>query len=202
MFDMAKIDEFMQTLERSSSDDELRRHFNDFNADYNLDIPADPFSELYRDQQFELYKALSGKAYSTTHEQTVFDIATSAVSPFPYCHGSCDTVGDQLMAIGFLIKALQLPKGAKILEFGPGWGNTTLMLAKMGFDVTCVDIEKNFCDLITERASMEKLSVKVINGDFSEIEKIQTKFDAILFFECFHHASDHIRLIGDRKSVV
>lgn len=46
------------------------------------------------------------------------------------------------MAIGFIIKNLQLPPNARILEFGPGWGNLTIALAKMGFQVTAIDIEK------------------------------------------------------------
>jgi ubiquinone/menaquinone biosynthesis C-methylase UbiE len=124
------------------------------------------------------------------------DVASAARSPFPYVHGSADTVGNQLMAIGYIIKAMALPKGARILEFGPGWGNTTIALAKMGYDVTAIDIERNFVELIAERARMEDLDrLKVVVGDFFNIETIEESFDAILFFECFHHCANHLRLI-------
>ena len=50
------------------------------------------------------------------------------------------------MAIGFLLRAMALPPGARVLEFGPGWGHTSLMLAQLGHRVTVVDIEARFCE--------------------------------------------------------
>lgn len=144
MLDHNKIDHFLIALEKASDDDELRRIFSTYNADCDLNVPSDPYSETYRKKQFDLYESLAQKKYTPKNEVASFDVQAASISPFPYCHGSCETVGNQLMAIGFVIKTLSLPKGAKILEFGPGWGNTTIALEKMGFDVTAVDIEKNF----------------------------------------------------------
>jgi len=190
-----RIDEFLADLDNAKDDQELRRLFQTYSAEYDLNVPEDPFSELYKNQQFRLYETLSGKAYTPENEVTKFDVEENAVRPFPYHHRSSELVGDQLMAIGFLIKAMNLPAGASVLEFGPGWGNTTLTLAKMGYHVTAVDIEQNFVDLISRRAAMESLEVNAIRGDFSLIESIQKRFDAILFFECFHHSQDHLRII-------
>lgn len=142
-----------------------------------------------------LYAALAGKEYISANEVTPFDVDSAAVNPFPYLNKSCELVGNHLMAIGFLIKNLNLPVGAKILEFGPGWGNTTLILAKMGFDVTAVDIEQNFIDLIDKRAQMECLKIKTIRDDFSYINTVSEPVDAVLFFECFHHSADHLAII-------
>ena len=197
MLEHDKINIFLNALDKASDDDELRRIFSTYNAEYDLNVPNDPYSEAYRKKQFDLYESLAKKKYTPQNEVTAFDVLDASISPFPYCHGSCDTVGNQLMAIGFVIKALALSKGAKILEFGPGWGNTTIALAKMGFDVTAVDIEKNFCDLITERAALEKININVIHTDFNYIKSVDTQFDAILFFECFHHADNHLELIAE-----
>src|ERR1700689_2600053 len=194
--DFPAIDEFLRSLEGAKDDDELRRLFEKYNAAYDLDVPDDPYSDEYRQRQFSLYERLYGRPYSTSHEQSSFDVATAARNPFPYIHGSWSTVGNQLIAVGFIIKAMALPKGSRILEFGPGWGNTTLALAKMGYDVTAVDIELNFVDLIKERARMEDIqNLHVSVGDFSTIETVSERYDAILFFECFHHCSDHLRLM-------
>jgi len=195
--DLARIDQFLRSLEGARDDDELRRLFDTYNAEFDLGVPPDPYSQAYRDHQFSIYEWLFGKPYSTRHEQSLFDVASAARAPFPYMHGSYGTVGDQLIAIGFLIKAMALPKGARILEFGPGWGNTTLALAKMGYQVTAIDIEPNFVALIEERARMERIEgLEVLLGDFSVIEDLRESYDAILFFECFHHCSDHLRLIA------
>jgi SAM-dependent methyltransferase len=32
-------------------------------------------------------------------------------------------------------------------------------------------------------------------GTFFDVESISEKFDAVLFFECFHHCDDHVRLL-------
>jgi ubiquinone/menaquinone biosynthesis C-methylase UbiE len=197
------IDEFLKSLESARDDDELRRLFETYNAEYDLELPQDPYGDEYQRTQFSLYEKLYGKAYSTSHEHSEFDVATAAREPFPYLHGSWSTVGNQLIAIGFIIKAMELPKGARILEFGPGWGNTTLTLAKMGYHVTAIDIEPNFVELIKERARMESIrNLDVLIGDFSAIESMPGQYDAILFFECFHHCSDHLRLIRALDRVV
>lgn len=192
---LGAIDRFLADLETVTDDDDLREKFRTYSAVYDLDVPSDPFSIEYKAKQFALYERLFGKKYSPTNEKTLFDVEEYAVRPFPYCHGSSQTVGNQLMAIGFLIKTMGLPKGARILEFGPGWGNTTIALAKMGYRLTAVDIEKNFVDLIAARAQRESLAIDLVQGDFSYISSTTGTYDAILFFECFHHAQDHLALI-------
>lgn len=201
-FDFALIDQFLAKLDTAINDDQLRQFFTEYAANYDTDLPSDPFGSEYRAKQFALYELLAGKTYSPANEVSSFDIDFHAVSPFPYCHGSSDTVGNQLMAIGFIIKAMKLPRGSRILEFGPGWGNTTLALAKMGYRVTAVDIENNFIELIRKRAAMEKLNIELVNGDFSYIESTEERFDCILFFECFHHAQDHLALMASFDQVL
>ena len=143
-----------------------------------------------------LYEKLAQKNYSIANEVTPFDVEQMVASPFPYCHKSFETVGDTLLAIGFLIKKMALPKGGSILEFGPGWGNTSVELAKTGYQVTAVDIETNFIQLINQRAKKEGLSnLNAVHGDFFDIDTFEEKFDAVLFFESFHHCDNHNLLL-------
>ena len=197
-----EIDAFLFKLESATSDDQLRKFFTEYSSSFDTDVPSDPFSIEYRQKQFDLYQKLAGKRYSVSNEQSKIDIDYHAINPFPYCHGSSETVGNQLMAIGFIIKTLNLPKGARILEFGPGWGNTTLALAKMGYKVTAVDIEKNFIELIRKRALMEQLEIELICDDFSYIKTIGEPYDSVLFFECFHHAADHLSIMESFEKAV
>lgn len=202
MLHIREIDAFLNRLDHAKNDSEMREIFMTFQAQFDLDLPPDPFSAEYKAHQFAIYKMLADKPYAPSNEVSLFDVEAAAICPFPYMNGSCELVGNHLMAIGFLIKSLNLNVGARILEFGPGWGNTTIALAKMGFHVTAVDIEQNFIDLINKRAAMERLDITAKLGDFSLIENVDEPYDAVLFFECFHHASDHLALIAAFEKAV
>jgi SAM-dependent methyltransferase len=141
-----------------------------------------------------LYERLAGRHYSMGNEETIFDVESVVVRPFPYA-ASCQVAGAHLGAIAFLLRNIHLPPGAKVLDVGPGWGNTTLALAQLGFQVTALDIEARFCELIRERTHRVGVQVEVVNDDFFWIESVIGRFDAIVFFESFHHCADHQRLL-------
>jgi SAM-dependent methyltransferase len=58
-----------------------------------------------------------------------------------------------------------------------------------------VDIESDFCELLRRRAKRQEVNISVVNADFMWAETVQEPFDAAIFFECFHHCADHIRLL-------
>ena len=139
-----------------------------------------------------LYERIAGRSYSTANEETIFDL--ESVVPFPYA-ASCQVAGAHLGAIAFMLRNIRLPRRARVLDVGPGWGNTALALAQLGFEVTALDIEARFCELIRERARRVGVQVEVVNDEFFWIEKVNGRFDAIVFFESFHHCADHQRLL-------
>ena len=162
---------------------------------------ATPYSDEYRAAQFALYHRISARpAYTTDNEVSGFTV--DAKCPFPYYTKSASTVGDQLLAIGYLIKTMALPSGSSILEFGPGWGNTTMALAQMGYNVTALDIDPNFVQLIRDRGALLGLTPDARVGAFLDAGTIENFYDAVLFYECFHHCSDHVKLLGDLHHVV
>src|SRR5207302_7213627 len=87
------------------------------------------------------------------------------------------------------------------VEFGPGWGTTTLNLSQMGYHVTAVDAEQDFIDLIAHRAAQLGQKINLVKSDMLEFRSEQT-FDAAVFFECFHHCSDHIQLLKNLQRLV
>jgi len=149
-----ELDEMLRFLDEAAaiSDDELRRGFTTFRMELDLQLPADPYSSEYREAVFELYAWLRGQSYDTSQEGSAFDVAGATDVPFPYTTQSGSTVGNHLIAIGHIIRTLDLPPGSRVLEFGPGWGNTTVALARMGHKVTAIDIEPRFVELIAARA--------------------------------------------------
>lgn len=201
---MRELDEILLEIDAAAaiSSDEMRRVFTTFSMKFPLDLPKDPYSEAYRQRQFELYEYLHGKAYHPSNEVTPFEVQSAADRPFPYFTESPQLVGNHLIAIGHLIRTLNLPPKSSILEFGPGWGNTTTFLARMGYTVTAVDIEKRFVELVAERGRRKQLPVEVIHGDFQLVHQVQRQWDAVLFFECFHHCADHRALIAGLDKVV
>lgn len=194
LFELDQMIEKCNDAERQS-DDAMRRVFGTFCMSTPIDMPADPFADEYRMQQMKLYSDLSGKSYDISNEVTKFPIDAAVRSPFPYYTNSHETVGEHISALGFIIRHMGLSPGKRILEFGPGWGNTTIALARMGYDVTAVDIEADFCELIRRRAVQEGCHVNVIQDEFFLAERTGEKFDAVLFYECFHHCDDHLRLL-------
>jgi SAM-dependent methyltransferase len=194
---LAELDEKLRECDRAGavSDDRRRAVFNTFRMERPDGVPADPFSPEYREFQMQLYRHISGKDYSIANEATVFDVASAVRQPFPYATGSCATVGEQLIAMGFVMRSMALPPHSRVLELGAGWGNTTLFLAELGHSVTAVDVEPRFCELIRRRAVQRDLTVEVVNADFMWVEEDRIPFDAVIFFESFHHAADHMRLL-------
>jgi SAM-dependent methyltransferase len=189
-----ELDAKIAECDASGSDARLREIFASFCMAPQA-VGIDPFSDEYRTAQMELYHSIAGKAYHVRNERTKFDIDAIAQRPFPYNTNSAEVVGTQLLSVGSLLRRINLPAGARILEFGPGWGNTTLAMAMTGFQMTVVDIEPDFCSLIEKRAQHNHVDITVVNGDFMWAETVTEPYDAVVFFECFHHCSDHLRLL-------
>ena len=147
-----ELDQILAECERAAqvSDDELRRVFQTFRMDVAAQLPPDPFSKDYANAQMALYERIAGRPYSTANEKSIFDAEAAVVRPFPYI-ASCPVAGVHWGAIAFLLRNMALRPGARVLDVGAGWGNTTLALAQLGFEVTALDIEPRFCELIRER---------------------------------------------------
>jgi len=139
---LAELDDKLREVDAAFavSDDKMREVFQTFKMASPTDLPDDPYNPEYAERQFELYRVISGrKTYQVENERSDFPVDPNR--PFPYYTESPETVGNQLMAIGIIIRTMALSAGSSILELGPGWGNTTVALARMGYDVTAVDID-------------------------------------------------------------
>lgn len=201
---LADVDEMLERIDRAAavSDDELHRQFRSFRLEVDWTFPSDPFSEEYRQAVLDCYEWLRGQPYTNVNEHVPFDVSAAVDNPFPYATGSARTVGEHYIAIGQALRALDLPPGSRVLELGAGWGNLTLALAQAGFAVTAVDVGQNFVDLIRARATRMNVEVETVVGDFSIVEQMERHYDAVIFFESFHHSADHQRLVENLDRVV
>ena len=191
-----ELDAAIKLADASTPDDGLRSLLGRIHYTHQRDMPADPFSQEYKDAVMQDYLDISGRASydSAVDEASDFEFDHIKDRPFPYLTQSTRTLGQQLMMQGFVIGSTPLKPGCSILEFGPGWGNTTLHLAQSGFKVTAVDVFAGFTKLIQYRATQLNLDVNVVQSDMLNYESPE-QFDVILFFECFHHCADHQQML-------
>jgi len=203
---LEELDEWIRRADAAgaASDDELRRVLAAFEFAIDTKMPVDPFSEEYAAAQRELYTKITGHSQyrSVEHEQTPFEMGPAVIrSPFPYATQSTATLGEQLIRQGLLIRQLKLRPPARVIEFGPGWGNLTLELAKMNLAVTAVDVYPKFTELISERAKQLGLDIQTVTCDMLDYRTAEP-FDAAIFFESFHHCSDHLQMLRNLTQIV
>jgi cyclopropane fatty-acyl-phospholipid synthase-like methyltransferase len=169
----------------------------------DLPMPADPFSKAYADRQDELYRRVANKSYATVNEATPFDFERDKDNFFPYNTQSPEFVGLQLQSQGFLVRNLGIKPGARIVEFGAGWGNWSMHLAMMGYDVTAVEVNKPSIALMQYRAGLHGRNIRTAEQDMVEFAKTTgERFDAALFVACFHHCHDHMGMLESLGRII
>ena len=93
--------------------------------------------------------------------------------------------------------ALALPAGAKILDVGCGSGWLSEYFARLGYDVTGIDISDDLIRMARERVESvpynldheTSLSCRFLTHDI-EIAPLEEKFDAVICYDSLHHLVD------------
>jgi SAM-dependent methyltransferase len=155
---------------------------------------TDPFSREYRDGVLYAHSIISGRnGYQPARDELIpIDPAERARRPGIYLAGS-KFLGSFLEAIGQILQVADLTPGQRVIEYGPGDGQIALAFARMGCDVTVLDIDEKNLETIRRQADMLDISIKTVHGEFSS--DMDGRFDLVVFFETFHHAIDHQRLL-------
>ena len=166
---------------------------------YGFNQPSD--SVAFLAGQFKLYEQIAQKPYALANEETLFDLEAALRVQHPYAARDAQMVSDFLISYAHLIRVANLPAGARILEVGSGYGSLTVHLAAMGYDVTCLDISQPLLTYVQRRCQQHFVEVKTICGDMAEVH-IDGPFDAVLFFESFHHASHHRQTLQRLSSLL
>lgn len=189
---LAELDEAIRVADTLDGD-ALRNHL--FNLSLSMGgLNGDPLSAEYLQKVSEQYEAVAGRAYGFANEHTPIDFDSVVVRPFPYFTNSLGIVSEYFLHFFYLMKHLGIREGARVADMGPGWGNSTEILAKQGFDVYAVDVNADFCRLIDERLKRQGLKANVVVGDFFQAENLP-EMDAYVFFESFHHCLQHQDLL-------
>ena len=201
-----ELDSFIQEVDHAylKSSDAAYNLFKNTEIEYPQFKSKNPLSDEFRNNIFDLYKQISGKSnYEVTTEESYLDIDKAVYNPYPYQTKSVERLALYHHLLAKLMSMINLPAGASILDMGCGWGTTSLELSQIGFKVTSLDISNYFCQLVAKRAKLLKIkNIDIVNDDFLWIEKTNKKFDAIIFFECFHHCWEFERLLKNMHKVL
>lgn len=160
-----------------------------------------PDSPAYRSFWEDTHFSILGETYDAKrHENFDFDLAQMIECPYPYITKEPTIIAQQVRDWANVLEAIDLPRDSRILEMGAGWGNTSLLLAQSGFDVSVLDINPLYLNLITERCHRLGLKIDTIEGEFQDITKLDQQYDAVLFYESFHHCLEHGELLRSLKT--
>ncbi len=166
----------------------------------------DPYSEEYAAQQLRLWSLLSRREHSYTPEidekEAPHADADPIMRPSWYRFRDKDGIalaGDHIIAMGMILKHSGLQPGGFALEYGAGWGQAALALARLGVKVDTVDISETFCGFVRQQADFFQVPLTAFEGRFGWNPRGDQKYDLILFYEAFHHCAHFRSVVQDLK---
>ena len=92
-------------------------------------------------------------------------------------------------------KMLKIDKGMKILDIGCGTGNFSIKLAKMGCQVTGIDVSEVMLEIARAKASEEVLQIEFINMDATDLRFRDSEFDIVVSMAAIEFISDVKRVV-------
>ncbi len=199
--ELARLDTVIKDIEQGSShdNDELVKRLAEFSIKIQGDVSdilaTDPQSPAYIEKIKRVHEEIIGKRHSRDLEGLPgLNLEYESNWPYPWGTQSPETVGRFLIAYGFLIRSARLPRGARVLEVGCGMGSLTWNLARMGYRVDAIDPNPVQCEGVRAFTRGFPVPPTVIASTLDEWlaqRDANDKYDAVIFFESFHHLMDH-----------
>jgi SAM-dependent methyltransferase len=169
----------------------------------HLTLPAwfrtdlDPYGAEYAGQQKRLWKLIAGvdRDYEPDLDEKEAPLGEFDPVRFPgyFLRRDADAVAsasDHVIASGMILKHSGLKPGGWALEYGAGFGQTALAMARLGVNVDTVDISRAFCHYVQQQADHFQVPLKAHLGHFGMNPRPGQKYDLVFFYESFHHCLD------------
>lgn len=148
----------------------------------------DPFGEEYAAQQIAVYREIAGRDLDQAmNELTDFAIEDHIAGANPYTHQPPPAVALHVGRVSRAIQYSGLQIGDHVLDMGCGWGTSCELMAFCGLEVTGLDINPRFVELVNTRAKRIGHRVHAVQGSFEDIPG-EGLYDAVLYYESLHHA--------------
>lgn len=200
------LDDFVEECDRLGgiAHPEARSFVADFSLDFDtaVDTGLDPFSSAYAEQQVALYTEIARRPLDqNANELLSFDVEPLARAANPYASNDVRFISRQVRAIQTCVMMAHLPPCARVLDMGSGWGLSSEAIAFTGAQVTAVDINPLFVELVRGRAERLGLPIDAHVGTFDSFQDDRT-FDMLFFYECLHHSTDVVRTLSHLAPLV
>ncbi len=176
--------------------------------DAHLRLPAwfrpglDPWSEDYARQQHRLWALVAGVERDYRAEVDEQDVGWDDADPIrrPGYYQRRDplavaTAADHWLATGMLMQHSGLRPGDWALEYGPGFGQSALALARLGVNVDTVDISPRFVRFMARQARHFDVPLRSFRGAFGHRPDPDRHYQLLWFYESFHHCVDFRQLV-------
>lgn len=197
MFDAADIDTVLEAYRVSVAgagpEWEPYRHAHMRLPDW-FDPGLDPWGSAYREQQMRLWRLVTAqdRAYdpSTDEKEVGWDGVDPIRRPGYYLRrdpAAIASASDHVLATGMLLKHCGLKPGDRALEYGAGFAQTALALARLGVEVDTVDISETFCGFVRQQAEFFDVPLTAHHGPFGFHPRPGQRYRLIWFYESFHH---------------
>ena len=124
-------------------------------------------------------------------EKPIFDFK-AVFEPDDYLYFYSDSLTEERTKteIEFLVKELQLDKSMKILDLACGHGRHANRLAKLGYNITGVDISRGFLEIAKKEAKEKGISIAYIQKDMRKISFREEFNRVLLLFTSFGYFED------------
>ena len=175
----------------------------------HMDLPdwfqrgLDPWSPAYAAQQHRLWQLIAGVdgPYDPVRHEIEFGWADVDPIRSPGFFMRRDPLAivaasDHVLATGMLLRHCGLRAGQRALEYGAGFGQSALALARLGVEVDTVDISAKFCEFVQRQGDHFQVPLRAHQGRFGDHPRPEIgAYDLIWFYESFHHCVDFIEAV-------
>lgn len=162
----------------------------------------DPYGAEYLAQQHRLWRLVAGvdREYEVERDEKEADWGSidPVRTPGFYARrdpGAIVSASDHVIATGMMLRHSGLKAGDWALEYGPGFGQTALALARLGVNVDTVDVSRAFCGFVREQADFFRVPLHAFEGRFGDAPRPGQRYKLVWFYESFHHCLDFQRVV-------
>jgi 2-polyprenyl-3-methyl-5-hydroxy-6-metoxy-1,4-benzoquinol methylase len=166
----------------------------------------DPLGEDYAAQQHRLWHLISGvdgpydpEVHEKEHSWGDIDPVRTPGYFVRRDPAAIASASDHVLATGMLLKHCGLKAGDWALEYGAGFGQTALALARLGVNVDTVDISATFCEYVRRQAEFFQVPLTSYKGQFGTNPRPGQKYRLIWFYESFHHCLEFQKVVVDLR---
>lgn len=169
-----------------------------------FDATLDPYSDAYRQQQHRIWSTItaSSRGYNAERDELPDRVTDADAIRFPgfYSRRDPDAVqaaANHIIATGVILKHSELRPGDWALEYGAGFAQTAVQLARLGVNVDTVDISADFCRHVGSQAGFFGIPLTPFEGRFGfDPRSGKQPYDLVWFYESFHHCEDFTQVVG------